>query len=488
MAIAAGEIYPGRELVQIFRCPKNWMSHISILMATYGRTNKSSFSISLYRIEGAQGLADLGGNTSAVQIANMSDSAAVVADNERFDFYMSPVPGSAGRVFILKISSLDGNPGDSLTVWLENHESERIQGHVICLSGSEDRNDFGIQAQIGFSPPEADTPVPKHLLFSPVSQCNFGCVHCISKDTRKQAERLKLTVRAEIQRWANQGFVTHVRSDYSGDIFWADDRYGGELDYLISLGTSLSFDTNGTHITEARARKVLTNARVIHLNFSLDAATTPTLKKVRKGAPSIDIILDNIRTVVRLKRELDVPVELSLGFTMTTQNIHELYSFVQLSDDIGVPIIYARHVEVYDAKNAHISLWNSKDLANASVDEACRLADSLGVELRLSERRLLSQPSRLGHGPCNEPWHTAVVTGTGDVQVCCVPKTKIGNLHEQSMEEIWNGERYRKFRQLVNSPTPPEVCAACPMIRRLGNEDSYLPYKSNKKWVEPYLW
>jgi radical SAM protein with 4Fe4S-binding SPASM domain len=83
--------------------------------------------------------------------------------------------------------------------------------------------------------------------------------------------------------------------------------------------------------------------------------------------------------------------------------------------------------------------------------------------------------SRRGHAACQVPWNTAVTLGNGDVMGCCVPGTKVGSLRDGSLEEIWNGEAMRQFRQRVNSETPPDACGVCPMMRIDHNFASYVP-------------
>jgi radical SAM protein with 4Fe4S-binding SPASM domain len=138
-------------------------------------------------------------------------------------------------------------------------------------------------------------------------------------------------------------------------------------------------------------------------------------------------------------------------------------------------------------------LWHAPALFNQALQEAIDLAASLGI--------LLGAPppfhgvEEFGHRHCPAPWESAVILGNGDVAACCVPGTVMGNLHEQTMEEIWHGDRYRALRTRINSPSPPLPCAVCPMFRRTGNKGSYLqhsarsasdpanPKQENAQWV-----
>jgi radical SAM protein with 4Fe4S-binding SPASM domain len=61
------------------------------------------------------------------------------------------------------------------------------------------------------------------------------------------------------------------------------------------------------------------------------------------------------------------------------------------------------------------------------------------------------------------------VTVHGNVLPCCIAPwitndydgIILGNLYNQSLEEIWWGERYRIFRRDLQTAVPPEPCRGC---------------------------
>lgn len=60
---------------------------------------------------------------------------------------------------------------------------------------------------------------------------------------------------------------------------------------------------------------------------------------------------------------------------------------------------------------------------------------------------------------CEQPWLALTVMANGDVVPCMQDyntELKLGNIHEQTLEEIWNGEAYRRFREYhVTGNFPP---------------------------------
>jgi radical SAM protein with 4Fe4S-binding SPASM domain len=69
------------------------------------------------------------------------------------------------------------------------------------------------------------------------------------------------------------------------------------------------------------------------------------------------------------------------------------------------------------------------------------------------------------HSCEQNPWETTHILSNGDVVACEVlDKYPLGNLVEQSITEIWNGEPYRQFRERYRRGQVPE-CRKCPWKR-----------------------
>ncbi len=480
---AAGHIVPGQEVTQIFVAGADYLSSLSLLMCTYGRVlTCSSISFSLFKISG------IGSERSEIQcILSITERAEALHSNGHFDLFFSPDLTSKGEVFLLKISSNDATVDNAATIWLHNGPP-RIAGHSGCFIGGRSQDDFGVVADVRYSPPTSNTVVPERILYSPVTQCNLNCVHCISRETRTGAHRLSDDVRDKIRTWCRNGLIKYIYTDYSGDILWADHRWGGEIDLLIDFDVPFEVSTNGVYLTAERGRKLL-QSKMDSLNVSLDAADPETYKRIRKGSAPLASVLDNVAQFSRLRdaENASARLLLSLGFTLMRCNIDQLNDFIEIGAKVGVDHVQCRHIEAYTQDMAEELLWFSKNRFNearlAAIDLAAKRGVTLGIEDPLEDRQ-----SRAGHRFCMLPWTASVILGNGDVQVCCLPKTKIGNLLEQTMEQIWNGDKYAEFRTKVNSDRAPASCDACAYRRRPGNELSFLPYLTIQEWVPPCEW
>ena len=75
----------------------------------------------------------------------------------------------------------------------------------------------------------------------------------------------------------------------------------------------------------------------------------------------------------------------------------------------------------------------------------------------------------------------------GDVLSCCMQTMRMGNLHEQTLEEVWNGELFQGLRSLVNSDNPPAACKACPLVpRNLYNNPDAFFFNRARRNLKPF--
>jgi radical SAM protein with 4Fe4S-binding SPASM domain len=61
------------------------------------------------------------------------------------------------------------------------------------------------------------------------------------------------------------------------------------------------------------------------------------------------------------------------------------------------------------------------------------------------------------------------VAWNGDVLLCCMDwrrQVVLGNLREQTIREVWNGEKYRRFRRLQEQQRVSELalCNVCTYV------------------------
>ena len=483
----APSLLPGITLVQVFKAEHDRLSRIAPRLATYRNVVCGEVTITVHEIQSqkwlfVKGLLNFKLFARLIfplipkvilgrELGRLVAKGEAIVDNDTVDVYVDNESIKKGELYAIKVSAKGATSDHASTIWLSDGV-DRIKGHEICFINNHNQYDYGLMADTFYSSPISDTAVPTAILYSPVTQCNLNCIHCISRHTRKKLSKISGAVKEKMLDMSRKGTLSFISSDYSGDILWADHRFGGELDFLFSLNVPFHIDTNGVYLTQTIIDR-LVKSRLHSINISLDAATDENYQRVRKGAPSLAEVWKNIAALVSASANSNARFSISVSFTLMNSTLHEWEDFLRAAASVGVFVVYARHLEVYTQDMRQESLWNDKQRYNEARLSALAVASKIGIELHTPEP-FKDSPPRTGHRGCNEPWKSAVILGNGDVAACCVPGNTMGNLKEQSLEEIWNGPKYQKLRATINSSNPPWPCSACPIFRHTENSDSYL--------------
>jgi MoaA/NifB/PqqE/SkfB family radical SAM enzyme len=63
---------------------------------------------------------------------------------------------------------------------------------------------------------------------------------------------------------------------------------------------------------------------------------------------------------------------------------------------------------------------------------------------------------------CLAPWKVFHLRADGSVRACCTLRRSMGDLHHQTVEQIWNGEEYVRLRRaFVEQSGIPGTCYRC---------------------------
>ncbi len=252
---------------------------------------------------------------------------------------------------------------------------------------------------------------------------------------------------------------------------------GRMIRHLKQRGAYVLFNSNGLLLRGNKARD-LAGSGLDELRVSIDGGTPATYQTVR-GVDGFDRILANIRRFETLKRSEGVTQpRVSLWVTATKTTVGDLPQVVRVAAANGVREVYLQRF-VHSERGiatADQALWGRASAEErAAVDEARRLADELGVTLRgsgeLGPEELLDQP-HAGESPwrgCHRPWRLMYVTANSAVLPCCIaPFTDtpyrditLGNLNHQPLTDVWDGDRYRRWRRAMLDGEPPAACAGC---------------------------
>lgn len=251
----------------------------------------------------------------------------------------------------------------------------------------------------------------------------------------------------------------------------------GILREVKGTGAHALFNTNGL-LLRGRIARGLVEEGLDELRVSLDSATAGTYAAIR-GVDGLGRIVENIRAFNALKRALGrSKPEVSLWLTGMKMNISELPALVGLAAEIGVARVHLQRLVFSErglaiAGQSLVSAPSPADLQAIAQAEA--LAARAGVSLHGSGEvgpgDLLTHPGGAdrAYRRCRRPWNLMYVTANGNVLPCCIaPFTGVpygsivlGNIFKQTVEDIWNGDLYRRWRRSMLDGEPSAACVGC---------------------------
>ncbi|MGH7307865.1 MAG: radical SAM/SPASM domain-containing protein [Candidatus Rokuibacteriota bacterium] len=323
--------------------------------------------------------------------------------------------------------------------------------------------------------PSVVPDLPRSLYLETTNRCDSECQTCIRTfaSLEPPADLTLAQVRAIVEQFpVLDRVVLHGIGEplLNREIFHI-------VAWLKTRVATVLFNSDAISLTPRRARRLIESG-LDEYRVSMDAATAATYRRLR-GVDQFDRVVGNVQRLVELERELGRPTpKVSLWFTATRVNLEELPAFVRLAAGVGIGEVYVQRL-VFNGlglaieENALHGRLRARE--QALLDEATRMAEDLGVAMRASG---LTTPldSLKGGAPrprhwagCQRPWTLAYVTANGNVLPCCISPwvardysgLVLGNAFSERFAEIWNGERYQRFRTDFESDVPPDPCRGC---------------------------
>ena len=132
------------------------------------------------------------------------------------------------------------------------------------------------------------------------------------------------------------------------------------------------------------------------------------------------------------------------------------------------------HPEIKKNLRVRVNTVKTKRVA-PEIDEMTKRWESEGFEMHVIDMdnrgdqldmEALQQEEMKPNTTCRRPFHTMVLTWEGQSVICCVDykrEVKLGNIHQQSVYEIWNGPWATQLRKeyLAKDFTHLPTCATC---------------------------
>lgn len=308
---------------------------------------------------------------------------------------------------------------------------------------------------------------PVKISFEPTMSCNLRCPMCdrTHKSDYEKHRDGKLpyeTVKRFLQDAGRLG--TRNFLFIGGGEPLAEPHLPEYMQILNDSGVSVHLWTNGTLINEENAPLIARYCDMV--TVSLDSPD-PAVNDICRGVPGAT---ERCIAGLRLLRENSSSLYLRIHSVISTLNIDHLRDFADFAaendlNEIGgaliAPFEFIPENMRFSEEQVGMISNRIEDLCEYArkkrVPFACNYANMSAKIIRNLQNihNMYSAPGRddsFGHITCLNLWGQLVVRPNGDVSVCCFSyKPILGNLHDNTLEEIWHSERAEELRELVKS-------------------------------------
>lgn len=289
--------------------------------------------------------------------------------------------------------------------------------------------------------------MPSAAWIEPTNVCNLKCIMCPNSVIKQEKPGfMSLDLYKKIINKGKNFFNTVVLC-LAGEPFLHKDL-PEMVRFAKENGVNPIISTNATVMTKEMSRAVL-EAGLSWINFSFDGCSKEIYEKVRVGA-NFEKTLNNIIDFLKIKKELNAKTEVEIQ--------------VLVMDKEGKKD-FEKNIESFKKNFGKLPLNNIQ----------VRQPSTWGGVLHGTNKYEYKKLEKI-YSPCSYLWSSMHFLWDGAVVACTTDfwgKNALGKFPEQSIEEIWNGEKFQKFRKA--------------MLER--NYDKYFEYcdKCDSLWSERVL-
>jgi AdoMet-dependent heme synthase len=302
--------------------------------------------------------------------------------------------------------------------------------------------------------------VPYHMVWLATNACNARCVHCSSDAAKCLPEELTTSQAKEMfEKFAAAGVFDIAVS--GGEPLTRRDIFE-VIEFAINLGIRVGLGSNGSTVTPQVARR-LKEIGLNRLQISIDGLEE-THDRARRWRGLFQKSLRAIRTGI--KAGLDVHA----CFTAHRLNFHELGEVIDQCAAWGVRRFNMSRLVPTGRGDASLDLtpgeW--KTLVEELELRRAALAGKMDFSTHLAQLVLLdpSLDCTTGFVGCQAGLGQGCIGPEGDVTPCVMLPVVVGNIRQQSLEEIWRSSSV--IQALQDRSNLKGWCHSCDFREKCG--------------------
>ncbi|MFN8628684.1 MAG: radical SAM protein [Candidatus Binatia bacterium] len=337
----------------------------------------------------------------------------------------------------------------------------------------------------------------QHLVIKPTLACTARCATCATRrDLHRHARKEgQFTFTDWVRVLAEARDLGVWELTISGG---EPTLYAGLVD-LVRIGHGYGWvvrvNTNGSLLDEPLARRLL-DAGLNYIDVSLYGSHPAVHDPMRGRRGSWKEATTAIAILARLAPRYPA-FRLMTQTILCRENYMDFPELLRLHHRLGSTGVLVSYLEG-DFEQDHLltlpEIKRFREEVLPNIESVVRGFERTVQAAALSQLRGLYSPATLSEanwargwyrpdrGDCREPHRQALVLANGDVHPCNIVEYThepvVGNLFEEALATIWNGQRWCNFRRDLHPR-----CECCPMQRH-----TYVPLRFGRTGVALARW
>ena len=262
--------------------------------------------------------------------------------------------------------------------------------------------------------------------------------------------------------------------------------------------------TNGYVLNEKWMNKIIRTQNT-ELTFSIDGVTKEVYEEIRQGS-NFERVISNIRYIFNLKKTLGIKKDIRMNSVIMKTNYKQIYDLLELAHNEGfnqlslmalhfdnapnenifygdtrnqealnfvykaIPILRQRAIE-YNidldillpcGDDSFEDVISKQDKNNVDKEHKKRMQQNI-VEKKIEKNKQIEETKddivSIDRVCCKMPWNYMMICDDGNVLITGSCVKKIGNIYDNSINEIWNSDVAQEYRKLmIDKKFPDDMC------------------------------
>ena len=286
---------------------------------------------------------------------------------------------------------------------------------------------------------------PKVLRIEPASKCNLGCIHCPTGTIEMERGVMSLDIfqKILIEIKENKENIKVIVLYHGGEPFLNKNFFKMVKEIKeININFYIKTVSNGTVLNEKIIDQIVCSD-IDLIEFSLDGYSSEDSQKIRKKS-NTNQILENIKKLLKKKQNLKSKLKIQICNTQ----------FISGNKNSILPNTPDWILEIF--KHEDVTYKNFFAMQWPSMHEK---------ELNEFDKILINEDDK---DYCDHVINTITIRSDGTIVPCCYDLTtqlKMGNILNDSLENIWNNDDYTQLRDSIKSKKYMSICKNCNVVR-----------------------